>query len=102
MYFGNYNKLYTYTRPLEVLFRDPWWIFTVLSLFWNIKSRYEFGYVELIKVSPRFGILLGAMCFSVCFMILDILAVTHVIGGRGLPDGINPFWKLSFIFKCLT
>ena len=44
------------------------------------------------------------MLLSVCFILLDILAVTHVIDGSkaGLPDGINPFWKLAFVFKCLT
>jgi hypothetical protein len=102
LYFGNYNNLFVYTRPYEALFRDPWWIFTVLSLFWNIKTRYEFGYIELLRVSPRFGVLLGAMILSICFIFLDILAVTHVINGKGLPDGINPFWKLAFVFKCLT
>lgn len=73
-----------------------------MNLFWNIKTRYEFGYIELLQVSPRFGVLLGAMILSVCFILLDILAVTHVIDGKGLPDGINPFWKLAFVFKCLT
>lgn len=73
-----------------------------MSLFWNIKTRYEFGYVELLRVSPRFGVLLGAMILSICFILCDILAVTQVIAGKGLPDGINPFWKLAFVFKCLT
>lgn len=97
-----YNSLFTRTRPFEALCRDPWWIFTVVSLFWNIKSKYDFGLVELCRVSPRFGILLFAMLLSVCFIICDILSVTNVISGSGLPDGINPFWKLAFVFKCLT
>lgn len=42
------------------------------------------------------------MILSIVFIILDILSVTHVIIGPGLPNGINPFWKLAFIFKCLT
>ena len=94
--------MFTHSRPFEPLFRDPWWVFTVCSLFWNIKSKYEFGYAELIRVSPRFGILLGAMVLSLIFMVIDILSVTRVIPSHGLPDGINPFWKFAYIFKCLT
>lgn len=97
-----YNDLFKYTRPYEALFRDPWWIFTCCSLFWNIKRRYEFGIIELCRVSPRFAVLLVSMTLSVGFIIVDILSVTHVIDGSGAPDGINPFWKLSFVFKCLT
>lgn len=55
-----------------------------------------------MRVSPRFGILLGAMMVSVGFIIVDILAVTHVLPASGAPDGINPFWKLAFVFKCLS
>ena len=91
-----------FPRIYTDVYSDPWWIFTVCSLFWNIKSRYEFSIFEIVKVSPRFGILLLAMLLSIAFIILDILSVTHVIAGPGLPDGINPFWKLSFAFKCLT
>lgn len=44
------------------------------------------------------------MALSIAFILIDILAVTHVINGskNGLPNGINPFWKLAFVFKCLT
>lgn len=42
------------------------------------------------------------MFLSICFIILDILAVTKVIKGAGSPDGINPYWKFAFVFKCLT
>ena len=45
--------------------------------------------------------MLGALLLSVIFIVLDVLSVTKV-----LPQissvGINPFWKLSFVFKCLT
>ena len=81
--------------------RDPWWIFTTINLFWNIKRRYEFGLVELMRVSPRFAILLTSMLLSLAFIILDVLSVTSVIQS-GLPDGVNPFWKLAFVFKCFT
>ena len=102
LYFGGYSNLFYYTRPYEALFRDPWWIFTVCSLLWNIKTRYEFGYLEMIRIAPRFGVLLGAMILSITFLLLDILSVTQVLHGSGLPDGLNPFWKLAFVFKCLT
>ncbi|KAK4540974.1 hypothetical protein LTR36_008482 [Oleoguttula mirabilis] len=102
LYFSDQSRLFTYTRPYEALFRDPWWIFTVINLVWNIKTKYDFGILELMRVSPRFAILLGAMVLSICFIIIDILAVTHVLPTGSMPDGINPFWKLAFVFKCLT
>jgi hypothetical protein len=80
---------------------DPWWIFTTVNLFWNIKRRYDFHIIELVKQSPRFGILLFSMTLSICFIILDCLSVTSVIK-HALPDGLNPFWKLAFVFKCFT
>jgi hypothetical protein len=81
--------------------RDPWWIFTVCALFWIIKSRYEFTVLEIIRISPRFAIMLLAMFLSICFLIFDILSVTGVLTSS-LPVGENPFWKLSYVFKCLT
>ncbi|KAI6793089.1 hypothetical protein KC360_g6219 [Hortaea werneckii] len=102
LYFSDTSDLFKHTRPYEALFRDPWWLFTIANLIYNIKSKYEFGLIELIRVSPRFGVLLGAMFLSIAFIIIDILAVTHVISATSLPDGINPFWKLAFVFKCLT
>ena len=45
--------------------------------------------------------MLGALILSGAFIVLDVLSVTHVLSGI-LPIGINPFWKLSFVFKCLT
>ena len=45
--------------------------------------------------------MLGAMVLSIIFIVLDVLSVTSVLK-NSLPVGINPFWKLSFVFKCLT
>ena len=45
--------------------------------------------------------MLGAMLLSICFIVLDICSVTDALKSS-LPVGINPFWKLSFVFKCLT
>lgn len=42
------------------------------------------------------------MLLSIIFIVVDILAVTRVFKTHALPDGINPFWKLAFVFKCLT
>jgi len=41
------------------------------------------------------------MCLSVGFIVLDCLSVTSVLSDS-LPDGLNPFWKLAFVFKCFT
>ncbi|KAH1995156.1 hypothetical protein KXV33_001945 [Aspergillus fumigatus] len=81
-YFNNINRVFEVTRPMEPFFRDPWWIFTTCSLFYTIKRGYSFGIVELVTVSPRFGIMLAAMCVSTLFIIIDTCS-------------------LSFVFKCL-
>ena len=123
-YFNNINNLFVHTRPFEALFRyvkphlpypslpssdlltvgwasDPWWIFTTCSLFYNIKTRYELTFSEIFRISPRFVVMLLAMVLSTCFMVIDIMAVTGVFSST-LPLGVNPYWKLSFVFKCLT
>ncbi|KAF4990103.1 hypothetical protein FDECE_14486 [Fusarium decemcellulare] len=98
-YFNTPNsRLFVSTRPLEAVCRDPWWIFTAINLFWNIRYRYEFKPLEIVRVSPRFGLLLLSMSLSIVFITVDLLSVTPVI-----PIGyINPFWKFAFIFKCFT
>lgn len=90
-------------RPSQRLYplnrgSDPWWIITTVNLFWNIKYRYGFGYFEVVKVSPRFGLMLLSMCISVIFIVADVLAVTSALQ----IGGLNPFWKIAFVFKCLT
>jgi len=100
-YFHGVNQLFLDTRPYEALCRDPWWIFTTVYLFWVIKSQYELSIKEIIRISPRFGIMLLSMVLSIIFIILDILCVTKAIRLPG-PTGINPFWKFAFVFKCLT
>jgi hypothetical protein len=80
---------------------DPWWIFTTIALFYNIKIRYELTVPQICRISPRFAIMLVAMLISVGFIILDICSVTSALKSA-LPDGLNPFWKLAFVFKCLT
>ncbi|OJD35650.1 uncharacterized protein BKCO1_16000165 [Diplodia corticola] len=101
-FFNNINKIFLKTRPWEALFRDPWWIFTTINLIYNIHTRYDLSVWHIVRISPRFGVLLGSMLVSFIFIIIDILAVTRVFNAHALPDGINPFWKLAFVFKCLT
>ena len=54
-----------------------------------------------MRISPRFGVMLVAMILSIIFTVLDILFVTDAVQSA-LPVGINPFWKLAFVFKLLT
>jgi len=83
------------------LLSDPWWIYTTCCLLYNIRTRYNFGVFELMYISPRFAVMLGAMILSIIFLIIDICSVTEGFKSV-LPVGINPFWKLSFVFKLLT
>ncbi|EUC33681.1 hypothetical protein COCVIDRAFT_85407 [Bipolaris victoriae FI3] len=100
-YFHGVNRLFLSTRPYEALCRDPWWILTTVYLFWVIKTQYELSIKEIIRISPRFGIMLFSMVLSIIFIIMDILSVTGALSLPG-PTGINPFWKFAFVFKCLT
>lgn len=70
-------------------------------LIYNIKTKYDLSVTQIVRISPRFAVMLGAMLLSIAFIILDVLSVTSVLK-NALPVGINPFWKLSFVFKCLT
>ncbi len=51
---------------------DPWWIFTTISLFYNIKTRYELSLSQIVRLSPRFAVMLAAMVLSICFLVVDI------------------------------
>ncbi|KAJ9635546.1 hypothetical protein H2204_005720 [Knufia peltigerae] len=99
-FFNNISDFYTKVRPYEPLMRDPWWCFSCFVLFHVIRKCYGTGVFELIKRSPRFGILLVAICLAMIFTAFDIVASIHNFIGS--TDGINPFWKLSLVFKCLT
>jgi hypothetical protein len=99
-YFNNINPLYRKVRPYEPLFRDPWWIFTNIILLHVIRKTYGTSVFHLIGQSPRLGILLAAVCLAIIFTIMDILA--SILTSLSTVDGINPYWKLSLVFKCLT
>lgn len=99
-YFNNVNEWFLTTRPYEAIFRDPWWIFTTAYLFYQIGAHYRIKLTTLVIISPRFGMLLFSMLLSIAFIVLDICSVTHVFDSA-LPDGLNPFWKLSTVFKLL-
>jgi hypothetical protein len=76
---------------------DPWWIFTTCNIFWVIKTHYSFGIIELVRESPRFGLMLASMGLSITFLILDILSVTGAVRVTATM-GINPFWKVRVFF----
>lgn len=101
-YFNNINSwLFPKTRPIECAFRDPWWVASVGKLLWVLKTHYDLTLREVVTISPRFAIMVAAMFLSIVFVILDILSVTATLDDT-LPVGVNPFWKLALVFKCLT
>jgi hypothetical protein len=76
-FFNNISDFYTVVRPYEPLMRDPWWVFTCVVLFHVIAKSYGTGVVELVKRSPRFGILLGSIILAMTFTALDIVSSIH-------------------------
>ncbi|OJZ79727.1 hypothetical protein ASPFODRAFT_148670 [Aspergillus luchuensis CBS 106.47] len=100
-FFNRGHALYTTTRPLEPLFRDPWWIFTTCFLLYIIQRGYGCSLMQLIRISPRFGVMLLFMVISIVFAIVDMCAI-RVENRLGYPPGMEPFWKLAFVFKCLS
>lgn len=70
---------------------------TTCSLFYTIKREYNFGIVELVTVSPRFGIMLASMCLSLAFVVVDECSVLGAFDSASLPSGVQPFWKV-----CIT
>ncbi|KAI3046543.1 hypothetical protein CBS147353_11773 [Aspergillus niger] len=83
-FFNRGQALYTTTRPLEPLF---WWTL-------GGSSPPAFS-------SHGFGVMLLFMVISVVFAVVDMCA-TQVENRLGYPPGMEPFWKLAFVFKCLS
>jgi hypothetical protein len=77
--------LYETVRPYEPLMRDPWWIFSCLTLFHVIRKSYSLKFFILIRRSPRFGIMLVAILLAIIFTIVDILS--SIIPGLSGTDG---------------
>ncbi|KAK7748652.1 hypothetical protein SLS53_000673 [Cytospora paraplurivora] len=102
-FFNNLHnrELFVKTRPIETIFRDPWWVAASIKLLWTLKRTYDITLRQVVTISPRFAVMLVAMALAIVFSLLDILSVTDVLADA-LPVGVNPFWKLSLVFKCLT
>jgi hypothetical protein len=92
-YFNNLGNFhFRQTRPWEALVRDPWWIFTSCSLIYVIKRSYGLGVIELIRASPRFGVLMMTILFSIAFIIADVV---NTATNDSNCDGKNPYWKVG-------
>lgn len=120
LFFNRGKHMFEITRPMEPFFRlvvfplylypshyaafaycrhsDPWWVFTTCSVFFTIKRGYNFSILEIIQVSPRFGIMLLSMCLSLAFIVIDEVSVFNGFG-PSLPTGVEPFWKVSSILR---
>jgi hypothetical protein len=83
----------SFLHSMLIKSRDPWWVFTTISLFYTIKREYNFGLWELVFISPRFGVMLASMCLSIAFIVVDTCSVLNAFSDS-LPQGIEPFWKV--------
>jgi hypothetical protein len=60
---------------------------------YSIKRGYNLTLVKLVRISPRFGILLLCILILIAFMFVDVaVTVSHLFG----YEGVNPFWKVRF------
>ncbi len=84
-FFNHYSTLYQKVRPYEALMRDPWWLFSCLTLFHVIRKSYSLNFFKLIWRSPRFGIMLLAIFLAMIFTLMDILS--SIISGLSGTDG---------------
>lgn len=66
-----------------------------------IGKTYGIGILRLVRTSPRLGILLAAVFLAICFTIIDLVA-TVTKTRLSTVNGIEPYWKLSLVCKCLT
>lgn len=73
-FFNNISTLYESVRPYEPLIRDPWWVFSCVMFFRVIAKGYGLSVFGLMRRSPRLGIMLAAICFALCFTVVDISA----------------------------
>ncbi|KAI8719779.1 Non-specific serine/threonine protein kinase [Fusarium sp. LHS14.1] len=92
------SKLLDTSRLFEPLARDPWWVFTTIKLVLAINDNYEFTIPKLVRISPRFGVMLLCLFVSIVFVIVDVIFMI-LVSKRG---GLNPFWRLALIFKCAS
>jgi hypothetical protein len=86
------SRVNIHTRPWEALARDPWWVFTTWKLIDAIKKTYGFKIWGLVRISPRFGVMVGCMALSIVFLLTDIIVtVLHITKNAG----INPYWRVG-------
>lgn len=67
-----------------------------------IRRRYQVPAAALLRASARFTLMLAAVAASVVFIVVDVLSVTGALPDVGRTVGLNPWWKLAFVFKCLA
>lgn len=78
--------------------RDPWWVFTTVKLVLVINKNYDITMVQLVRASPRFGVMLFCLFISIVFLITDVVFTASVAG----RSGINPFWRVSYLSTSIS
>ena len=75
-------------------------MFSCLVFFYVIKTRYTVSFRDLINQQPRFAIMMCSMFISIVFSFTD--ALVSAVPALSQTNGVNPYWKLALVFKCLT
>jgi hypothetical protein len=84
-FFNNMSRLYERVRPYEPLMRDPWWVFSGVVFFHIIRECYSLNAFKLMRISPRFGILILAIFLAMAFTVVDI--ISSIVPGLSVTDG---------------
>ena len=59
---------------------------------YNVKKRYNFKLTEVIRIAPRFGVMMVAIFLAIVFQLTDLGVTLRPL--QAGAKGINPFWKV--------
>ncbi|GKZ75270.1 hypothetical protein AnigIFM50267_004134 [Aspergillus niger] len=85
---------------ISLLAAQPYWVIKIYANF-TFFNRGQALYTTTRPLEPLFRCGVRFMVISTVFAIVDMRAI-RVENRQGYPPGMEPFWKLALVFKCLS